>query len=364
MPDELDEIIVTGRPRDRSSDDREFPNDFNSLEFADEFDRREDGRDEQDDSTVLEEVTVVAKRGSLGAILATGAKAFSELLGSPLVRNLSDFERLMLRSVPSEFERLIAKPLTKAIPEIVVTAKRSAGVLSFAERFNIATALATIGGTLAARISDDLSQARLDALGFEMTQEDFQRTGDTPTGTIDPEVIDEITVRARRPFPRLQTLPEQRPPDFPPDLPTRVELAPQPLLPAEFSPPSIPRPRLPDIQRQSDSATNPFADFQTQTGFGQSDLTRLKPSALESPQNKSQTSPRTFAPPQGMCEPCPKPTRTRRKKNRTECYRKMVKEARNPANDKEFRWTKIDCDTGREIPPLVQLLDTVTNIGN
>lgn len=288
---------------------------------------------------------------------------------------------------------LTAAPAT--IEEIIVTASRPA--LPIGMFGGLLAGAAVIG----AEIARELSQQRLDE-SFRAFQNVQPRTPDSPVATIEPEVIDEIIVTARRPILRPGLLPtgfsflspdadpfemETITPRFFPETPQIPEISPQ--FPEIF--PEIPQPRptispqiapprpqiLPEIRPEIGDAPDTFA-FPLATPLP-------LPSPLPLPQPFPDVTPQPFAPPApapltpvspglvGFPNPmqfaqpfaqtdpnfdtktrkCKPPVKTKQKKKRekprTKCFKKLVKEARFKKNDKSFNWVAIDCRTGKEI---------------
>lgn len=67
-------------------------------------------------------------------------------------------------------------------------------------------------------------------------------------------------------------------------------------------------------------------------------LTRFGESPLPLPQTD---------PARRRCPPCKK--KEEKEEERTQCYKKLVKESRFASDDESYNWVAIDCDTGREI---------------
>ena len=146
------------------------------------------------------------------------------------------------------------------------------------------------------------------------------------------------------PVPSPLSIPQRRTIGIPAPLPMPT------ALPLPFASPrtlplplGLPQPfSFPDPKSAPRTApfSSPFAD----------PLTSIEPRSVDSPQDQLFEQP--FAQPdfdtaKAECPPCTKDKK--RKKDRTECWKKLVKEGRNEAQDKSFNWIKIDCDSGREL---------------
>jgi len=292
----------------------------------------------------------------------------------------------------------LAPALQPAIEEVIVTAPRPVPVPaaspSLLGRLATGTAgfFALIGGTLLAKITDEISQQRLEAEFAEMMAPDAFVPGDTPVLPMQPEVLPEIVVKARRPLPDfvLPPLPQfiefgtdpaiMIPflPRFLPDVavpqidteivtPTLPEIAPAPR------PATIPRPvraptRSPQVAPLQNPLARPLADplpapqpFTAPSPSLQpfvSPLTSVQPTVRPSTRSRTRTRTRTRTQPQArpltelqrrLCPPCTTTDKKKRKKKRTVCYKKLVKEHAFPSQDEEFNWVRIDCFTGREL---------------
>lgn len=340
----------------------------------------------------LEEIIVTASAAAVAKAQKAGAVANSQ------------FQSLMTRG-PTEFGRLLRKPSLlplrgDLIEEIIVTAKKPAA--KAASRAFIRGLLGTAGGaitgvaTVGAMMAEEISQQKLDEAFAELMKEPV-KPKDTPVRVKQDEPIPEIIVKAKRPRkrPRFRFLPERQligdvftdvmsRPAF--DTPTVQDIeikVDSPTLP-EIFPDPIPKFDLrTQTQRRSERRTSPRTRTRTQprpralpqtlaellpdtspnplqTTFAQP---KTKPKTKTQPKRKRPstrtlltgfqpgmlTSPLPQTAPQmaGFCPPCPKPTRTVKKRNK--CYKTLVKEARDPRRDKKYRWIEIDCDTGREL---------------
>ena len=289
-----------------------------------------------------------------------------------------------------EEQRTFVPPIVpQVIEEIVATAPRVA-------RFPFGA----VGGGLAAgafsiaAIFDRLSQQRLDEAGRIATRETFARP-DTPVATIEPEVLPEVIVTARRistrpavrpqlfrflspdddPFvmqpvePRfIPTVPEVSPEfsveiptlpraptrliPFPVEIPlrrpgTRVDTRARPVTRPQTRPATDPQPFV-DPLADPQPLPQPRVDPQTDP------LTVVGPRVVGFPRPTGSPFPFVlpFAQPREVrsptCPPCPK-TKKKKKKKRSECFKKLVKEGLTEDLDTEFNWVRIDCATGREL---------------
>ena len=298
----------------------------------------------------------------------TGEEFFQSLLDKPVSK----------KPPPSEFEKLLEKPV-RPREEIVAKAKRPPppSRLPFALRsfslsrllgpLSAATSVADIG----ARIVDQISQMRLDEVGAIATLTD-EPPPDTPLQTIPEEEIEEIVAVAKR-------RPQRPPPPLPPirgyrDVETFSDLMARPYIPidarvpetppAEIAPPTLPKQKpktKPKLQPPPPGQVLPgpiFGSSVTMLGpmpspnpLGTGDPPRFRPTGLTQPRERLVPFrvPSTQAQLSGICPPCPKGTTTRKK--RRECWKKLVQERRNPADDKVYKWEQIDCDTGRSLRP-------------
>lgn len=149
----------------------------------------------------------------------------------------------------------------------------------------------------------------------------------TPAPFVQP-TIQPATVPAPMPTPS-----PTRPLPFAQPLP-RVRPATQPGIRPGVSPQVRPLPFAQPIPSPAPSPT-PIG----LTGVGPSPLPSPVPQPLPMPQPQPQRDPR--------CKPCP--SKKKRKQKRSQCWKKLVMEGRYPSRDRSYKWTRIDCDTGREI---------------
>lgn len=354
----IEEIIVTGRRTPRGDP---FPPGGSVYASIDEFQRDIDEMDraEEAQERAIEEFEA---RQSFVAPVAALPQVITDIL----------------TAVP-------------VIDEIIVTAPRP--VLPIGLFGGLLAGAAVIG----AEIARELSQQRLDE-SFRAFQNVQPRTPDSPVATIEPDVIDEIIVTARRPILRPGILPtgfsflspdadpfemETITPRFFPDTPQIPEISPQfPEIAPEIPQPrptiapqiAPPRPQIrpdirPDIREAPDILPQPLATPQPlpiPTPFpdvlpqpfappAPVPLTPVSPGLLGFP------NPFQFAQPFAQPDPnfdtrtkkCKAPVKTKCKKKkekpRTKCFKKLVKEARFKKNDKSFNWVAIDCSTGKEL---------------
>ena len=292
----------------------------------------------------------------------TGEEFFQSLLDKPVSK----------KPPPSEFEKLLEKPV-RPREEIVVKAKRPPARLPAALRgFSLARFLgplssATSVADIGARIVDQISQMRLDEVGAIATLTD-EPPPDTPLQTIPDPPMTEIIVTAKR-------RPQRPPPPIPPirgyrNVETFSDLMARPYIPidarvpdtppAEIAPPTLPLAKSDSAQLPPGQVLPPiFGPSATMLGpmpspnplTGGMEPPRFRPTGLTEPRERLVPFrvPRTQAQLSGICPPCPKGTTTRKK--RRECWKKLVQERRNPADDKVYKWEQIDCDTGRSLRP-------------
>ena len=151
---------------------------------------------------------------------------------------------------------------------------------------------------------------------------------------------------------RTPTRPEIRPgtrPTVRPSTPTVPAPAPAPAPPATQPQPQV-RPSVqPQPQVNPFTTTSPWVQplVSPATRLQSRTLTRVRPTVRPSRQAQPLPIP-------GLgnlnCPPCTqKKCKKEEEKPRQECWRKLVKEGRYPADDTEYPWVPIDCDTGREI---------------
>ena len=286
--------------------------------------------------------------------------------------------------------------ITEIIEEVTVTAPKVAKV-PLGGIGGVLTGLAMIG----AEMAREFSQQRLDE-AYRVFQDVQPRPKDSPVKTIEPEVIPEIVVTARRPFPGPVRIPQDYSfigpdtdpfvmvpisPRFMPTQPAAVPdiAVPQPILPEiQPLPLDIPLP-LPTIQPLPLPTIQPFPGPGTIVAPLPQAQPQPSPLPLPLPQPLPlplpDILPQPFAPPAPVpltptspvgvsfpfpfatplpltqprlatpskkCPPCKK-QKEKKEKKRTECWKKLVKEGITAKQDKEFRWVPIDCRTGREL---------------
>ncbi|MGI9457521.1 MAG: hypothetical protein ACR2NU_13235 [Aeoliella sp.] len=359
MPDEpIPEIRVRGRripfdiqpvfPFGGEGGGRQFPG------------REEDDAGPSIGGDPIDEIIVTGKKSEsiFSVVAAAGAAVatpFEELLTKV---KKSEFQKLLDKTRKTAFERLLEKPVQKkVVEEIVVQGSRSAAAASAATRFNIFTSVASVLGILSAKIAEEISQQKLESEFAKLMARDRTKP-DSPLQTIPPDPpIPEIVVTGTRPFPTSSGGAPPRPPRPTFDLiefqrPQNILVDPKQDKLVTPRPPQLPRVRptrfaTPGGALLPSTVPLPIGDL------GGGDLTRFQGTVLPSQRPAPQTALQTQPAMAGFCPPCPKPTK--RRKRRSECWRKLVKEARNPANDKEFKWVRIDCDTGREIKSFSRL---------
>jgi len=290
--------------------------------------------------------------------------------------------------------------LPTIIEEIIVTAPRPVPVSPLAPslltRFNLASFLAVLGGTLFAEILRDISQADLDESLRRFKAVGKRPKSDTPVLTIQPEVLDVVTVTARRLQPRT-LFPSQllvRAPQviFTEQIDFREMVVMTPFFLPETAPaaPTVPGPvrvplplgiplpvtlplglplpfALPAAQPLGDPVSQPLAD-PVALPFAQP-LADPLADPLAQPFAQPVVGPKVFTPvltapqPVGVpsplaqptfdiagqvCPPCTK-VDEQPEEPRLECFKKLVKESIFPQFDESFNWTEIDCFTGQEL---------------
>lgn len=283
------------------------------------------------------------------------------------------------------------------LPEIVVTGTRVSAPafgVGVAPAISVATLFGVVGGTLIAGILRDISQQRLDATMAELMVPERTRP-DTPLETLPPEVIPEITVTASQ-FDVLRALQPQRlplpppliTPDFDPfvlvpivprvlpspaalpDVLTPVPAIPLPIpaptpavVPLPLVSPSIApafRPIIqpavspsvrPDIRPGLLPGLLPAVQPAVQPGIATDPLTGTETRTVGSTATefRLQAQPQLQAG-QTQCPPPPQCKKDEKvEEERTQCWKKLVKEGLFPSLDRSFEWTEIDCLTGREL---------------
>lgn len=300
-----------------------------------------------------------------------------------------------IREEPGEFPgRLGFLPpaLPQVIEEVVVTAPRSAPPPTPVPRLplGMASIFAVAGGFIASKFLEEISQQALEREFEELMAPDAFVPGDTPVIPMQPEVIPEVVVTARRPPLRVAPMPQFFPrfsdpdpwvlqPIIPRELPrpqVDVEVipdvapaAPEIPSPQRFTvplplPTVVPMPQttpeiVPGAQPRIRPATplpspgpeiSPIpgtrADPQIQPGTSLGPLTQLRTETLTFPETRP--LPGTL-PQQGLCPPCPKTKEEEQETPRSQCFKKLVKEGLFPSMDQSYEWAEIDCFTGREL---------------
>lgn len=257
--------------------------------------------------------------------------------------------------------QIIKAEQQKIIDEIVVKAKRVKPPIGLVRAF---AGPALFAADVSARIVDQISRQRLDEIGRIATLTDPPKP-DTPVRTIKPETIPEIIVTAKRPTRRpISPLPGRIDISRDPLGDPRVGLV-RPTIPA-ISPVKVPKPTIPGKTKRPKSPLLAFPDM----GLTPVSPPRSRPATIPRSRllniggtpNPAITPGLTGSNVAGVpslqtapvrvrantCGPCPKPKRDKDKK-RTKCYKKLVEERRTSSRDKVFKWTRIDCDTGREL---------------
>ena len=281
------------------------------------------------------------------------------------------------------------------IPEITVTGKAPVrppfGAFGTAvpRAFSLGYIGALVGGYLARAIFEERGQAMLDAEYEKLMAKGDRVQTDSPVFST-PEAIPEIVVTAKR-APAINRYLMPPLPQFYPDFATPYELSPavSPRVPmpdvapqTDVSPLSIPLPQplsvpspapfttmqpttspwlspqpfaQPQAQPRTDPRTQPQTRPQTRPGTrpgtrttprtGTNPLTRLQPRGLPYPQPMPMPQPKAE---QGRCPPCKKKTQER-KKPRTACWKKLVKEGPYEEDDESYNWVRINCMTKQEL---------------
>lgn len=285
----------------------------------------------------------------------------------------------------------VAPAVAPAIEEIIVTAPRptapppASAVPAYLRGLSGAALIGGVLGLTARAILDELGQQLLDKEFAELMAE-RQKAIDTPVIVTQPAPIPEIVVTAKRPFPQVAPQPIFFPdrfdspdpfimqPIIPREMPARpdVEVAPgiatptapeiAPTLPAvapAVAPAVVPRPAVSPATRVAPlTIPLPFAQpaIRTSPKTTPRTLTSSQPRVATSNRLRSQTRSlaraQAFAQAQegqkaGRCPPCKKDEK--RDEPRTECFKKLVKEALLPEFDESYNWVEIDCLTGREL---------------
>lgn len=320
-----------------------FSGGFESDEEADRREDRDEEDEEQEEDDTIEEIVAV------GTATATKAR-----IPAGLTRAEFNLGRTRAGALNRAFDAMNRKAVTdklapkKKIPEIVVKAKRIPKAISGLLRFG---GPVTFVADIAGRMADQISRRRLDEAG-EVATRTVRPGPDTKVRTIEPETIPEIFVTAKRKpveRPRITRrdlrnfrnlgdprvgFPDQRPdrdpkpkvkrPTLPKENPGLIKLSQPNPLPRSIQL-GIPRRRPGEPGVRTRSMPGPGG----LTGVGPG----LVPLAMGQPVHSQR------------CPPCPKP----KKKNRTKCYKKLVKETTNPRNDKVFKLVEINCRSGKEI---------------
>lgn len=284
------------------------------------------------------------------------------------------------------------------LPEVTVIGRapaRAAFGFGRVAKFNLASIVASVGGLLVAAILKDRGEALLEREFAELMARGRIKKRGTPTRTIPEQTIPEIVVKAsRRSFIRslfvipqtytfisvdtdpfeMQTIQPRflEPAPAPatiaieiPELPDFRTLVPAPVSIPVRSPATVPliapqvRPGLlpatmpqtvPSVQPFVQPAVQPGLQPAVQPSIGTQPLTRVQTRVLPSTRAGTRVQPRA-----GLganlgtqnCPPCTK--KKERKKPRTECYKKLVKEGVTEDLDQSYNWVKIDCLSGREL---------------
>ena len=336
-------------------------------------------------SREVEEIEVVAKRKDLFErdfwLLGSGTLA-PRGRGEPITPE--DF------GLPPVAGAFVAPPAVQAIEEIVVTAKRGATAprrMAITSRLKFGTmrilGILGLAGVAVAMLEGKRKrrQAEEDAIARAETEARRQQklAQETLHTMPQPQPIPEIVVTAKRSLlPQVLPYPIWPDPDADPAFSPTVEPrflpetqpAPEPQIEIQpVAPPTIPQPtRAPSVRPQIRPATlpsvrpsvsplvqpmpftQPFPSPQARP-FPQPSV-RPRARAAPRPLTRSQPQPLPFADPSQVrrpdCPPCPKPD-DEKDEFRTQCYKKLVKEAFHSEFDESFNWVEIDCYTGREI---------------
>lgn len=311
----------------------------------------------------IPEIVVTAKKPPTypASIFFGLGAAWQGTEASLLTRNIpTAFERLLQQQTPSAFERLLQQPVRKRVmEEIVVKAPKPSPLLTGLQRLNIFATLSSVLGTLGAEVARDISQARLEReYGWLMAEQHLRRP-DSPLQTIaEPAPIPEIVVKGRRPAPSIEWARFPWSPfafDF--SLPFEA-YRPQTQTEFELAPPQVERPTRTLPPGQPLAGPIPWAQPFGEPPTIRPDLTRFQEPALPSPRTRTQPRTQTDAIREGYCPPAPECTKED-EPDRTECWRKLVKEHRRPEMDKEYKWERIDCDTGRPLPNILNLIRNI-----
>lgn len=292
----------------------------------------------------------------------------------------------------------VAPAVPTVVEEIVVTAPRPgaasavSGAAEGVARWSLPLAIAGVVGLTAREILDDLGEQLLERewREFQAIQPPTRR--DSPLYTTQPEVIPEVRITQKRPFPQYAPAPIFFPdryadPDpwiMQPIFPRAVPVAPQPVVVPDIATPAPPEivPALPTItpapyplsvptrqpirlprtrfrtdalpQTQTWIQTSPQLSPQTQLLTGAQASVSPLASTRTRTGTRAEVSPVTqtaaaanFGNASCVCPPCRKDEE--QEEMRTACYKKLVKEGLFPSQDESYEWTEIDCLTGREL---------------
>ena len=342
----------------------------------------------------LEEIEVIGRRrpeprpytlGQDVSLIGHGATIFEPI-------DPGDFGLESLVPITPAF---VAPPAIQAVEEIVVTAKRGPTAprrMKLPARLKFGTlrllGLLGLGVSAAAMLEGERKrrQAEEDALARAETEARRQMKLAQETLRTLPQAqpIPEIVVRAKRSLlPQVLPWPIWPDPDADPAFSPTVEPrflpepapAPEPQIEIQpVAPPTIPQPTRqpatrPRIRPGTMPLTRPGASPLVQpmpfpqpipspspaaqpVPFTQPGA-RPRARAAPRPLTRSEPQPLPFADPSQVrrpdCPPCPKPSEEEKDEFRTQCYKKLVKEAFHSEFDESFNWVEIDCYTGREL---------------
>lgn len=367
----IEEIVVTGKrtPAPAGLPPPAVPDYYNTferdLDNLDDQERAQDAAIEAyEKSKTIPEIVVTAKKPSL--VAAALAMTRSQMMG---------IGRTATRLAEPIFDAATAARFqvdllgTQTIPEIVVTAKRLKVATGFASRLALPVSIAEGSGRLGAAIARELQRQAIDELADWATRTDYPGP-DTKVRTM-PKVktetapapareMEEIIVTARRP--RATTFAE-------PGL-TRSQIAgfQRDMMTqsgAGFSVGTITAPTIPQVKTKTKTKTLtqiatrtktltlPITGVSTRrstalgigTGVATGVLTGVATGVMPATSVSVQSQVTQFTRTGQRTKYCkPKP-----KKARTQCWKKLVKEARFESQDKVSKWVKINCDTGREL---------------
>ena len=280
-------------------------------------------------TTVPRPGTSLARTGLAGIVAGGIGFIAAEFLREISQSRLDEAGQLATRPVlaPPDTPVVVTQP--EVLPEVVVTASRTTGILEALRRYVIPPA-------------PQFFPREADPDPFIM-----QPIGPAPA-LPRPEVKPDVTTVPRPIIPRptrSPSVPLRRPFVVPLPIPTPTF---EPRITPQRSPAPLPRVR---------PATNPL----TRPSIAPRPSVRPSPSPRIAPRPLTRVGtdllPLPFArpgpQPRPRCRPCPPRKRCKKKEDekelRTTCFKKLVKEHMDPDSDESFNWVEIDCLSGKEI---------------